>query len=231
MTVQLAGQDEVDWIVRAFSIRRSRLTPHAPVFWKPAPDSFEKHGQFLTALLTNGQGVAYRTKTGVLVASRGARGLVVDDFHVNDDQWGTDGISLWSALRADHNGDAVRLVSPTYEPERSAFAIRVGLQLAESWWLLELPDSGGGEAGVRVSLPGGDAVAVEAPPVYSPPGPILFWPSDGAVDPGSLSQEAVRLGCAGVVVNRKPGPERDADNLSAFGFRRHSDFFHGVLNA
>lgn len=119
---------------------------------------------------------------------------------------------------------------PTYETARVDFASDVGLELAETWWLVELA-SGGGEAGVSVTLHGAEAVTVAAPPVYAPPGPMLLVPScaDAATAVPAAVERAPGLGCAGVVVNQAVSEQSMVDVLRAAGLRPHCHFFTGTL--
>jgi hypothetical protein len=124
-------------------------------------------------------------------------------------------------------------VCPTYERERGEFARRAGLRLDESWWLLELGGQGGGEAGVQVELPGAKALTVAAPPVYAPPGPILFVPTtgDAAQALTAAVDQATKLGCAAVIVNQKADDTALAHDLAQAGFRQHCDYYAGPIQA
>lgn len=128
----------------------------------------------------------------------------------------------------------MRLVCPRYELDRAEFATQAGLKVQETWWPREL-DSGGGQAGVKVPLPGGDALTVGAPPVYAPPGPILFLPATtepgAAVAVAAAIQKAPGLGCAAIVVNQLAGNQDLRDALLADGFRRHCDYFAGAIRS
>ena len=127
----------------------------------------------------------------------------------------------------------MRFVCPSYEVERAAHAAAAGLAVHESWWLLELPGPGGGVAGVPVDLRGSPAMTVGAPPVYAPPGPILFLPArtDAVVALPAAFAEAPGLGCAAVVVNQAAGDEDLAVLLGGAGFRRHCDYYEGTVRA
>ena len=232
MTVSPATLADLDWIIARLAERREPLTPLAPVFWPPAADAAERHRAFIEYLLTEGGGLAYRTADSVLIATPRGDGWLVDDLHVPDQRWTTDGIELWNALAADRRGDDVRFVCPTYEHDRVDFASIIRLTLAETWWLIEL-GGGGGEARVTVSLPGADAVTVGAPPVYDPPGPMLFLPSpeDAATAVPAALHKAPGLGCAGVVVNQAASKEPMVQVLRAAGFRPHCDYFDGTIDA
>ena len=144
---------------------------------------------------------------------------------------GPDAHALWEALANDCCGAPVRFVCPRYEQERGAFARRVGLEIAESWWLRELPGSGGGQVGAIVELPGASAVTAGAPPVYAPPGPMLFLPA--TTDPQhaipAAVSEAPRRGCAGIVVSQRPADTALAAELGKAGFRPHCDYYTGTL--
>ena len=130
----------------------------------------------------------------------------------------------------DCSQNTVRLVCPTYEEDRAQFASSVDLCVAESWWLLEL-DTGGGVAGLGISLPGADAVTVAAPPVYAPPGPVLFRPAptDAAAALPAALDKAAEIGCAAIVVNQVAGDDALAGSLAGAGFRRHCDYYVGTI--
>jgi hypothetical protein len=231
VTASLASLDDLDWIIARLAERRAPLVALAPIFWRPAPDAVERHQAFIEHLLTEGGGLAYRTADSVLVASPRGDGWLVDDLHVHHGRWTTDGIDLWNALAADHRGQDVRLVCPRYELDRAAFASSIGLRIAETWWLIEL-GTGGGEARVTVSLPGADAITVGAPPVYAPPGPMLFLPSlQGSTTavPAALDR-APELGCAGIVVNQIASDQGMVEVLHAAGLRPHCDYFTGIID-
>ena len=225
MAATAVTPDDLDWLVGALRRRREALVPHAPVFWRPAPNADARHRAYLHHLLTEGGARAWRTSTSVLVAARRSAGWLVDDLHVDG---ASDAVDLWNAFASSCGGDDVRLVAPAYERERTAQAVAAGLEVVESWWLLELA-SGGGEPGVSADLTGADAVTVAAPPVYAPPGPMLVLSdvTDGAALPAAVAQ-APALGCAGVVVAQKVG-DAFGPALAGLGFRRHCDFFEGVV--
>jgi len=156
---------------------------------------------------------------------------LVDDFFVDEDKWMVDGRELWDAFSGDRQGSQVRCVCPAYDTARGAFASQVGLSVSASWWLRELPDSGGGDARVEVALPGAHAVTVAAPPVYAPPGPILFLPAvtDAQQAVPAAVDLAPDLGCAAVVVNVEPGDADVTAVLTGADFRRHCDYYEGVV--
>ncbi len=230
MTVRPATVSDLDWMVSVLSERRGSLVDFARVVWRPAPDASERHREFLEHLLREGSATAYRTDTSLLVAPRRGDGWLIDDLHVSEGHWENDGRDMWNALASESSGDAVRFVCPTYEANRRSFAHRVGLDLAESWWLMELETSGG-EPGAKVALPGGEGITVAAPPVYGPPGPMLFIPalSDPRAAVYASPQSARQHGCAGVVVNQTARDTQLAEILSQSGFRRHCDYFTGIL--
>lgn len=176
---------------------------------------------------------AYRTDDSVLIAAPRGAGWLVDDAHVPGSDWAGDGRALWNTLDLDAHGAQARFVCPTYDEERAAFARSAGLTIAESWWLMELPGTSGGEAGVRVQLPGAEAITVAAPPVYDPHGPILFLPAlsdSGTALPAAIVR-APQLGCPAIVVNQVAGDDALAESLSGAGFRRHCDYYTGAINS
>lgn len=231
MIVRAAAAADSAWIVAALNLRREPLVQYAPVFWRPAPDAPSQHRAFLDYLLTDGGAVAYRTDDSVLVAAPRGDGWLVDDFFVDQEKWMVDGRELWAAFSRDCHGSQVRFVCPTYEKARGDFALQVGLTVSASWWLKELPGSGGGEARVEVALPGAQAVTVAAPPVYAPPGPILFLPvvTDAQHAVPAAVDQAPDLGCAAVVVNVEPGNADLASALTDADFRRHCDYYEGLI--
>lgn len=224
--------DDLDWVVVALDERRKLLTAHAPIFWHPSQHAVRIHRSYLARLLTQAGARGYRTDTAVLIAAPSPPGWIVDDALVPQERWDTpDADALWRAFTADCSGDPVRFVCPRYEQERGAFAIRVGLTLAESWWLKELPGSQGGQAGLTVDLPGASAFTTAAPPVYAPPGPMLFLPevaNPQTAIPAALS-EAPRRGCAGIVISQRPDQATLADELRGTSFRQHCDYYAGNL--
>ena len=232
MTVSVATPEDLDWIVAVLTQRREPLVECAPVFWQPAPDAEVKHRAFIAYLLTEDGAKAYRTDDSVLIAAPRGDGWLIDDAYIQGELWASgDGRDLWNAFDADCRGAEVRLVCPTYEQARAEFAQAVGLALAESWWLMELPNSGGGEAAAQVTLPGADAITVGAPPVYAPPGPILLLRNVTNTDlalPAAISK-APEFGCAAIVVNETAAADGLARSLAAAGFRQHCDFYTGIV--
>jgi hypothetical protein len=169
----------------------------------------------------------------VLVAAPQGDLWLVDDFFVDQEDWRVDGHELWDAFSIECGGSPVRFVCPTYEHARAEFAVEVGLTISASWWLKELAGSGGGDAGVEVTLPGAHAGTVGAPPVYAPPGPVLFLREVHDIQqavPAAVGPAAV-LGCAAVVVNVDPREGDSAAVLADAGFRRHCDFYEGVIRS
>ncbi|RYC11251.1 hypothetical protein [Nocardioides zhouii] len=221
--------DDLEWALDVLARRRQALVPHAPAFWRPAPDALDRHRDHLDHLLSAGAR-GFRTAGSVLLAAPRGDGWLVDDAAVEGAAPASEWQHLWDAFADACPGDAVRLVCPTYDAERAEHATRVGLNVAESWWLRELPGSGGGQSGIDVALPGADAVTVGAPPVYAPPGPILFLPTvkDVAALPAALTR-APELGCVAIVVAQRAGHQDLADDLSACGFRRHCDYYEGRI--
>ncbi len=207
MTVRAAAVNDTAWIVGALNRRREPLVRYAPVFWRPASDASSQHRAFLDYLLTDGGAVAHRTDDSVLVAAPRGDGWLVDDVFVDQEKWMVDGRELWDAFSRDRDGSHVRFVCPAYEKARGAFALQVGLTVSASWWLKELPSSGGGDARVEVALPGARAVTVAAPPVYAPPGPILFLPvvTDAQQAVPAAVDQAPDLGCAARRGERRAG--------------------------
>ena len=228
------GSDDLDWAVQVLRQRREPLVRLAPVFWRPAADASTHHRAFIEHLLSEGRAKAFRTDTAVLVAVPRGEGWLLDDLYVPGSDWASgDGRTLWNALDGEAHGSQVRFVCPTYEGDRAEFAQAAGLTIAESWWLLELSGPAGGEAGVRADLAGAEAITVAAPPVYDPPGPVLFLPSvtDASTALPAAAESAARLGCPAIVVNHVAGDDALAQALSRTGFRQHCDYFTGVIDS
>lgn len=232
VSVRAMTADDLDWVVTALAERRKLLVPYAPIFWRPSAHAVRFHRAYLARLITQGGGRGYRTGTAALIAASRRPGWIVDDFCVPRELWGAgDAQALWKAFAADCDGDLVRFVCPRYEHQRGAFALRAGLALAESWWLKELPGSAGGQPGVTVDLPGASATTTAAPPVYAPPGPMLFLPdvADAQTAIPAAAAEALLRGCAGIVVNQRPEQSVLAAELTEAGFRQHCDYYTGNL--
>lgn len=233
--IRVMTSDDVGWSVEVLARRRARLARHAPVYWRPAADATERHTRWLTHLLGPGGGIGYRTERGLLIAAPGPDAWTIDDAWVPDDAWHDDGAALWSRAVARIGPATVRFVCPTFEPERTRFAVACGLELDTSWWHLDVDPATeevepATEAGTEPLLEGASAALVPAPPVYDPGGPVLLLREiadivvlDGA--PG----EAARCGAPLVVVDQ---PSRDAPlarSLTEHGYLRHCDFFTGTL--
>lgn len=229
MTTAALVRDDVPWAVQVLARRRASLVPHAPVFWRAAADADARHREYVAELLAAGAR-GYRTASSVLVAAPARQGWLVDNLAVAGAHADTEGRELWDAFAADCGGEDVRFVRPTYESARARLAADAGLGLSESWWLRELAGSGGGDAGVRVDLPGAEAITVGAPPVYDPPGPVLLLPTvdDAEIALPAALERAPDLGCAAVVV-RQGADDGITARLDASGFRRHCDFYEGIV--
>jgi hypothetical protein len=214
--------------------RRVPLVEYAPIFWRAAPDAAASHRAYIEYLVTEQGAPAYRTATSVLIAAPLGDGWLIDDAFVEGKNWaGEDGRDLWDAFDADCHGSPVRFVCPTYEHDRAEYAQAVGLAIAESWWLMELPSSGGGEPSVDIPISGADATTVSAPPIYAPPGPILFLPAitDAETALSAAVAKAPELGCAAIVVNQRAGDHDLGNSLTSSGFRRHCDYYTGIVRA
>jgi hypothetical protein len=224
--------NDLDWVVTALARRREPLVGRAPIFWRPALEAAKNHRTFVEYLLTEAGAKGFRTDASVLIAAPRGDGWLIDDAYIPGERWADgDGQLLWDALVADCRGAAVRFVCPTHERDRCEFAGSVGLEVAESWWLMELAGSGGGQAGVEIDLPGAAALTVEAPPVYAPSGPILFLPAavDAARAIPAAIEEAPKLGCAAIVVNQRAGDGASQAILAKAGFRQHCDYHTGTI--
>jgi hypothetical protein len=222
---------DLDWAVGVLGKRRTSLVAFAPVFWRPANNALERHRDYLQQLLSQDGARAFRTDDALLVANPESGRWLVDDLYVPESGWGSSAQDLWNGLDVVAHERPVRFVCPTYERDRSDFARAAGLTVSESWWLRELPESGGGSAGAQLDLAGTRAVTVAAPPVYDPGGPVLFIPSlscTGRELP--MTEEAARRhGCSAIVVVQQAGDTSHSERLHAAGLRRHCDYYGGVI--
>ncbi len=110
-------------------------------------------------------------------------------------------------------------------------ALAPSVEAEESWWLMELPGSGGGEVGCQIELPGADAITVGAPAVCAPPGPILFLPAltDAARAVPAAIAKAPDIGCSAIVVNQIASDNALRQHLAEAGFKRHRDYYTGTI--
>jgi hypothetical protein len=223
--------DDLDWAVAVLARRRAALVPYAPVYWRAAPSAAEVHRTYLRHLITEAGGLSFRTDEALLIAVPGRHGWTIDDAAVPDGGWDAVGRQLWAAFAAKAAGDAVRFVCPTPEFERLEFAVGLGLEVAESWWHLEVTQSAGGN-GVRTpEVDGATVEYVQAPPVYDPGGEILFLRqvTDPARALASAQFRAAAQGNPLVVVSRMVGDMALVEALEATRFRRHCDFAQGQV--
>lgn len=232
MRVSAVTTEDLDWVVAALGRRRARLVPFGPIFWRPAPDAASLHRNYLGSQLTDGGALAYRTEDSVLMAVPRGDGWLVDDAYVPDEDSNTSR-ELWNAFDAECHGARVRLVCPVYEEHRAEFARAVGLTVAETWWLRELPDSTGCPGGVRVPLAEVDAITVAAPSIYDPGGAVLLLPDAPPIDEviRAAVDRAFELGCPAVVVNQRADDADLARVLEGEGLRRHCDYLEGIVEA
>jgi hypothetical protein len=231
MATSRIGPDDLDWIVERLAARRSALTPHAPVYWRPAPDSEARHREYLQLLLGDGGAIGFRTSTGLILAQPRGPGWLVDDATVADGHWPSDGAQLWEALRPELHGPT-RWVCPVPEGSRREFIESQDFVLAESWWHRDVTGELSTIAPDRaVSVDGASARLVSAPPVYSPGGPVLFLTD--VRDPALALEEGViqarSLGSPVVVVSQPPEAGALVGELEAHGFTRHCDFMERLL--
>jgi hypothetical protein len=221
----------MDWVVERLAARRTALASHAPVYWRPAPDAEARHRAYLELLLEDGGAIGFRTATGLVLAQPRGPGWLVDDAAVEDDRWSSDGAELWAALRPELQGPT-QWVCPVPETSRRELVESLGFVLAESWWHRDVVgDLLTAETDHAVSVDGASARLVQAPPVYSPGGPILFL--DDVRDPTLALEQAVSeapmLGSPVVVVSQPPGNAVLVEQLQARGFQRHCDFMDKQL--
>lgn len=218
---------DIEWAVDRLERRRAGLRPCAPLFWKAADDARERHIDFLRQLVILAGAIAYRTDDSVLIAARSRGQWVLDDVAVDEDAWGSDGEALWQAFASHAHGEKVRMLCPVPEVARLAFARAKGLEVVESWWHLEVPVTNEPTPMAATTIADARAQIVIAPPVYNPGGPILFLTDPSSEALAAAPAAAVELGCPLVVVAQSR-PEL-ADELTAAGFRRQTDFCEGVV--
>lgn len=156
MAVPAVTPHDLDRVVEVLGRRREALVPHAPIFWRLAPDSDACHRAYLVHLLSEAGGArGWRSSTSVLIAAPQGPGWLVDDLAVDAKEGATDGHDLWNAFAAACAGEEIRLVCPTYEAQRAKLAVAAGLVVSESWWLRELDDSGGARKSACAGVRGG----------------------------------------------------------------------------
>ena len=227
MTVRALTVDDVGWAVRVLAERRDALRPFAPVYWRQAADSKRQHADFMAYVLGDGGGFGFRSDDGLMVATPARVGWTVDDAWVPPDTWDSDGLDLWRATTSRIAGEQVRFVCPVPEAERREFALERGLDLATSWWHLDVTAVSPG-SGVP-SLDRADVRLVDAPPIYDPGGPITFVTA--VTDHAALVAapgEARLCGSPLVVVDQPAADEALARALDEGGYRRHCDFLDGT---
>jgi hypothetical protein len=223
--------EDLDWAVAVLARRRAALVPYAPVYWRPASGAADLHRTHLRHVIAEAGGLGFRTDDALLVAVPGRRGWTIDDAAVPDGGWDSVGRRLWAAFASQVEGDAVRFVCPVPETDRLHFAVRLGLEVVESWWHLEIPLTAGRAAARDPKVSGATAVRVQAPPVYDPGGEIQFLRqvSDPARALASAQHNAAAQGNPLVVVSQMVGDAALVEALEASGFRRHCDFVQGRL--
>lgn len=219
--------DDLDWVVGLTRTRRERLVPHAPRFWRPAPDAAERHRAFLTHQIADADAVTLRTEHGYLVAVGRADRLVVDDMVVDPpEHWATEGVRL---LECAGSHGALRFVVPAVERERMDAALDLGLEPAEVWWHRDLEPATGLNVVVQeptISIEGASGQLVPSPPVYDPGGPVLLVTSVDSVDAlARIQQSAARRGATVAVVSQDPSDSASAALLTESGFVVTTYFF------
>jgi hypothetical protein len=107
--------------------------------------------------------------------------------------------------------------------------MRLGLEVAESWWHVEVSLSAGGNDVRGPEVDGATAEYVQSPPVYDPGGEVLFLRevTDPARALASAQHKAAAQGNPLVVVSQMVGDAALVEALEASGFRRHCDFVQG----
>jgi hypothetical protein len=221
--------EDLDWAVAVLARRRAALVPYAPVYWRPAPSAAAIHRAHLRHVLTEAGGLGLRTDDALLIAVPGRRGWTIDDAAVSDGGWDSAGRRLWAAFASQADGDVVRFVCPVPETERLHFAVSLGLEVTESWWHVEVPQSTAGKGVRGPQVDGATVEYVQAPPVYDPGGEILFLRqvSDPARALPSVQHKAAAQGNPLVVVSQMVGDVVLVEALESSGFRRHCDFMDG----
>lgn len=219
--------DDLGWVVELTRLRRERLVPHAPRFWRPAPDAASRHRAFLAHLVADPGAVTLRTEHGYLVGVERAGRLVVDDMAVDPPQhWATEGLRLLEHARG---SGLLRFVVPAFERERMDVALDLGLEPAEVWWHRDLEPATGLNVVAEdpaVSVDGAAGQLVPAPPVYDPGGSVLLVTSVESADALTrIQQSAARRGATVAVVAQDPADAATAALLAESGFVLTTYFF------
>jgi hypothetical protein len=220
-------QDDLDWAVEHTRVRRERLAPHAPRFWRPAADAAQRHRAFLSYLIDDSATLSLRSGHGYLVALHTDPYLLVDDMAVEPAElWASEGAALLAQVAA---LAPVRFVVPAFESERLDAALDLGLEPADIWWHRDLEPGTGLNVvseDPRLSVEGAEARLVPSPPVYDPGGPVVLVTAVSSVAAlRGAEQSAARRGATVSVVVQKPADAALAELLTAAGYTLTTYFF------
>ncbi len=170
VAVSELSPDDADWAAGLMDERRREYERYSPVFWRPAAQARARHVRFLRRQLADPATVALRSPRGFLIAQLRPAEAFVDDFAVDRaGTWSDDGAELllaaWSRVRATGVG-ALRVVTAQADRPKSALLNGLGLDLAEQWWVHELPAAPSKAAGRNLVTMTGPSVTMTGP---SPP--------------------------------------------------------------
>ena len=157
MTARAAGLQDVAQMALLADAKRREYEPHAPVFWRPAPDALEIHRPWLSQLVEDPAVGAFVHEAddgivdGFLVVTvlpappvydPGGLSSLIDDFAVSHpERWATAGAALLRiAMDWAHQNGAVQVVvvcGPHDGPKR-ALLEEFGLYVASEWFTTPL---------------------------------------------------------------------------------------------
>ena len=213
---------DLGWVVELTRRRREALEPHAPRFWRSAPDATARHRAFLAELIDDPGILGVRTGHGYLIALDRGEHVLVDDMVVTPEvHWPTEGLALLRHVQERY--PALRLVVPAFEVARLDAAYAAGLAPVETWWHRDLePVAAGADVGDEIEVPGARGRLVSAPPVYDPGGSVLRVTEVDSPEALVRIERAAAARGAGVsVVSWPPG----AEPLDAQGYTLTTYFF------
>jgi GNAT superfamily N-acetyltransferase len=156
MTIRPATLDDTEALVALSERFREQLAELSPVFWRKAPDSFEKQLGWFRILLEQGDTIALlderdgnvrgfvigRLQAAPPVYAPGGSVCLVDDFCVADDaEWESLGAQLLAAIeaRAKQRGAVIQIViCPNRHPGKRDLLGARGFAVNAEWHVREL---------------------------------------------------------------------------------------------
>ena len=220
--------DDLDWVVKILRGRREALVPHAPVFWRPALDADSPPPHVPRPPPHRGwsEGVAYDV---VGARRRPSSRRLARRQHADRGLEPRRGQPSGTPSRPAAAATRCSCVVPAYETARARHAAAAGLTVIESWWLLD-PFLGRR----RGRSPGAPAAARPSPWLLrrSMPHPVRCCSFPGVTDTMRCRTPSTRRVRSVALVSWSTsagGDDAIVPALTDRGFRRHCDFFEGVV--